>query len=131
MLRRPIDTASGTSPATLTGRIQAKLDGRVRPMLQIHGGDIELVNSSPDSVVVRFHGACIGCPLRPLTIAALVEPAIREVAGSATVDSGTRVSAAAARRLAKLAASSRDAASHIHPALVASAEHAQHCSGKE
>ena len=124
-------TASPTSQRTLCERIQARLDGRVRPLLQTHGGDLEVVSSSPDSVVVRFRGACSGCPLRPVTLSALVEPVIREVAGSATVYAGARVSAAAARRLAMLAASTGWMTNQTYGADGADSEQVQFGKGKE
>ncbi len=51
----------------------------VRPMLASHGGDVELVSlTSPDTVEVRFLGACDGCPASMLTFAAGVRKAIED-----------------------------------------------------
>jgi Fe-S cluster biogenesis protein NfuA len=60
---------------------------RVRPYLQSDGGDITLVEITPDNVVkVRLSGACQGCPYSLMTLKAGVEqalikeiPEIREV----------------------------------------------------
>jgi Fe-S cluster biogenesis protein NfuA len=47
---------------------------RIRPCLQIDGGDIELTSISDDGFVkVRFLGACSTCPLSPMTLRAGVE----------------------------------------------------------
>jgi Fe-S cluster biogenesis protein NfuA len=47
---------------------------RIRPCLQIDGGDIELTSISEDGFVkVRFLGACSTCPLSPMTLRAGVE----------------------------------------------------------
>lgn len=41
----------------------------VRPHLQADGGDIELIDVTEDNVVkVRLQGACVGCPMRQMTL---------------------------------------------------------------
>lgn len=41
----------------------------VRPHLQADGGDVELVEVTDDNVVkVRLRGACVGCPMRQMTL---------------------------------------------------------------
>ena len=51
----------------------------VRPMLQSHGGDIELVSVEEDNTVkVRLQGACAGCPGAQMTLKQGVEQMIRE-----------------------------------------------------
>jgi len=41
----------------------------LRPHLQADGGDVEFVGVTGDGVVqVRFLGACIGCPMRQMTL---------------------------------------------------------------
>ncbi|MEF2232235.1 MAG: NifU family protein [Pseudodesulfovibrio sp.] len=49
-------------------RVEQVLD-KVRPMLQGDGGDVELVDVTPDGVVkVRLTGACKGCPMSQMTL---------------------------------------------------------------
>jgi Fe-S cluster biogenesis protein NfuA len=44
-------------------KVQAALD-KVRPALQADGGDVELVDVTPQGIVqVRLTGACHGCPM--------------------------------------------------------------------
>ena len=50
----------------------------VRPMLASHGGDAELVSVDDTSAVVRFLGACDGCPASALTFYSGVKKAIQE-----------------------------------------------------
>jgi Fe-S cluster biogenesis protein NfuA len=51
----------------------------VRPHLQADGGDVELVDVTDDGIVkVRFKGACVGCPMRQLTLQTGVGRVIRE-----------------------------------------------------
>ncbi len=50
----------------------------LRPELQAHGGDVELVEVTEDGVVkVRLTGACAGCPMSSLTLALGVERVLR------------------------------------------------------
>jgi len=49
-------------------RVKAALD-KVKPSLQADGGDVELVEVTPEGVVkVRLTGACSGCPMRQMTL---------------------------------------------------------------
>lgn len=66
--------------ANLAERVKSALE-RVRPYLQSDGGDISLVEITPDNVVkVRLSGACHGCPYSMMTLKAGVEQAlIKEV----------------------------------------------------
>lgn len=51
----------------------------IRPALQGHGGDIELVGTDDDNTVkVRLQGACQGCPGAAMTMKAGVERILRE-----------------------------------------------------
>jgi len=41
----------------------------LRPHLQADGGDVELIDVTEDGVVkVRLSGACVGCPMRQMTL---------------------------------------------------------------
>jgi Fe-S cluster biogenesis protein NfuA len=51
----------------------------VRPALQGHGGDIELVGTDDDNTVrVRLQGACQGCPGAAMTMRMGIERILRE-----------------------------------------------------
>lgn len=50
---------------------------RIRPYLQIDGGDVELVRIDEHGIVeLRLTGACNTCPLRHMTLRAGIERAI-------------------------------------------------------
>ena len=50
---------------------------RVRPYLQIDGGDVEVVNIKDESIVeLRLLGSCLGCPMSQMTLRAGVERVI-------------------------------------------------------
>jgi Fe-S cluster biogenesis protein NfuA len=58
--------------------IEKVLQEEVRPMLSMHGGDVELVDVTSEAVVkVRLTGGCVGCPGAQMTIASVVENAIK------------------------------------------------------
>jgi Fe-S cluster biogenesis protein NfuA len=51
----------------------------VRPALQSHGGDIELVGTDYDNTVrVRLQGACQGCPGAAMTMKMGIERILKE-----------------------------------------------------
>ncbi len=56
-----------------------KVLAKVRPMLQMDGGDVELVDVSADGVVkVRLQGACHGCPMSQMTLQHGIERALKK-----------------------------------------------------
>ena len=65
-------TTPSTIPSTpdpaLRERI-AKVINLIRPAVQSDGGDVEFVELTPDgTVLVRLHGACVGCPSSTMTL---------------------------------------------------------------
>lgn len=59
------------------GKLKAVLE-KVRPFLQMDGGDIELVAIEDKNALVRLTGACHGCPSAVYTLKMGVEQAIRK-----------------------------------------------------
>jgi Thioredoxin-like proteins and domains len=58
-------------------RVEAALE-RIRPAVQMDGGDVQLVDVSEDGVVtVQLMGACGGCPMSMLTLKAGIERIIK------------------------------------------------------
>ncbi len=50
----------------------------IRPALQADGGDVELVDVTPEGLVqVRLKGACHGCPMAQMTLKAGIEQALK------------------------------------------------------
>ena len=58
-------------------RVQAVI-GRIRPLIQSDGGDIELVDVVDNRATVRLTGKCVGCPSAQMTLFMGVEAAIKE-----------------------------------------------------
>ena len=51
----------------------------IRPNLQSHGGDVELVGTDEDNnVKVRLQGACSGCPGAQMTLKMGIERHLKE-----------------------------------------------------
>jgi Fe-S cluster biogenesis protein NfuA len=58
-------------------KVQTVID-EIRPQLQADGGDIELIDVTPEGVVrVRLQGACSGCPGAAMTLKAVVESLLK------------------------------------------------------
>ena len=52
---------------------------KVRPSLQVDGGDVELIEVSDEGVVkVRLTGACGGCPMATMTLKAGIERVLKK-----------------------------------------------------
>ena len=59
-------------------KVEAAL-GKIRPSLKADGGDVELVEVTPDVVVkVKLTGACRGCPMSEMTLKMGIERALRQ-----------------------------------------------------
>ncbi len=52
----------------------------IRPFLEADGGNISLVEITPDSVSVQLEGACLGCSVNQLTLKNGVEATIKKYA---------------------------------------------------
>jgi Fe-S cluster biogenesis protein NfuA/nitrite reductase/ring-hydroxylating ferredoxin subunit len=52
----------------------------VRPYLESHGGDVELLGIEQDSVRLRLQGSCSGCPSSTMTLKLAIENAIHKAA---------------------------------------------------
>lgn len=52
---------------------------KIKPSLQGHGGNVELVDITDDGVVkVRLTGACGGCPMSQITLSMGIEKTLKE-----------------------------------------------------
>jgi Fe-S cluster biogenesis protein NfuA len=69
----------GLHPVPLLERVQGALDG-VRPYLDQHGGDVELLGVDDGVVRLRLEGTCNGCPSSRVTLKSAIEEAIYKAA---------------------------------------------------
>lgn len=65
----------GLVRADLTTRVTRVID-TVRPYMQSHGGDVELVRVEGATAFVKLHGACNGCSMSAVTLREGVEEAL-------------------------------------------------------
>lgn len=71
-------TDSTTAVPSLVDRVRRIVD-RIRPAVQSDGGDLELVDVTPDGVVrIRLHGACVGCPSSQMTLKVGIEKNLKD-----------------------------------------------------
>lgn len=58
------------------GEVERTLD-RIRPFLQLDGGNVELVRLTEDGILeVRLTGSCVDCPMSRMTLRAGIERAV-------------------------------------------------------
>jgi Fe-S cluster biogenesis protein NfuA/nitrite reductase/ring-hydroxylating ferredoxin subunit len=69
----------GLHPVPLEGRVMQAL-GEVRPYLESHGGNVELLAVEGPAVHLRLEGSCSGCPSSAMTLKLAIENAIRKAA---------------------------------------------------
>jgi Fe-S cluster biogenesis protein NfuA len=67
----------GLHPVDLEMRVQEGL-AKVRPYLQSHGGNVELLEVAGNAVRLRLIGSCHGCPSSAVTLKTAIEKAIYE-----------------------------------------------------
>jgi Fe-S cluster biogenesis protein NfuA/nitrite reductase/ring-hydroxylating ferredoxin subunit len=73
----------GLHPHDVHRRVSDALD-RVRPYLGSHGGDVDLLEVTGDSVLLAFTGSCKSCPSSAVTLELAVEDAVRAAAPEIT-----------------------------------------------
>ena len=54
------------------------LEREVRPLVALHGGDVELLGFADGVVRLALRGACAGCPASQATLRGLVEKKLAE-----------------------------------------------------
>jgi NifU-like protein len=66
---------AATKPMTNLQKIQKISEAldKLRPQLQLDGGDVELVDVDGDTVSVALHGACMGCQMAGMTVSGIQE----------------------------------------------------------
>ena len=69
----------GLHPLDLETRVGNALN-KVRPYLESHGGNVELIEVAAGKVRLRMIGSCNGCPSSALTLKTAIEKAIYETA---------------------------------------------------
>lgn len=78
--RPPAPPREGTPGLTgpLADRVQIVLDTLVNPRIAAHGGEVELVDVTDDTIYVRMSGGCQGCSASAATLRMGVERMVKE-----------------------------------------------------
>ncbi len=69
----------GLHPLDVEARVEQALEG-VRPYLNSHGGDVELLGVQAGVAHLRLQGSCDGCPSSTMTLKLAIEEAIEKAA---------------------------------------------------
>jgi Fe-S cluster biogenesis protein NfuA/nitrite reductase/ring-hydroxylating ferredoxin subunit len=69
----------GLHPLPLEARVRAALD-EVRPYLESHGGNVDLLAVEDGVARLRLEGSCSGCPSSSMTLKLAIEEAIQKAA---------------------------------------------------
>lgn len=67
----------GIHPVSLEARLRGALD-KIRPYLQSHGGNVELVSLHQEVALLRLQGTCQSCPSSSITLELAVRQVIEE-----------------------------------------------------
>ncbi len=77
-LRPPQPLADAFDPDVHRDAV-ADIIASLRPIIQADGGDVELIDLTPQGVIrVRLKGACVGCPSASMTLRDGIERSVRE-----------------------------------------------------
>jgi Fe-S cluster biogenesis protein NfuA len=55
-----------------------KIIEKIRPYIQMHGGDVELLEVKDGTVKIKVSGACVGCAMAGQTYNGMLDGMIRE-----------------------------------------------------
>ena len=80
---RESSSPESTDSDSLESRAKHLVDVVLRPLIHADGGEIELVSTSAERLVVRLTGTCAGCPGRPYTLHGVIERAARKALNAA------------------------------------------------
>jgi Fe-S cluster biogenesis protein NfuA len=72
------DLTSVPAGATDAERMRALIEVVSAYIEHFHGGAVEMVSFDGETLEVRLSGACLGCPLSPVTLHGWVEGTVRQ-----------------------------------------------------
>ena len=72
------DTSGVPSDATDEERVRALVEALSAYIEQFHGGAVEMISFDGETLKIKMSGACLGCPLSPVTLHGWVEGTVRQ-----------------------------------------------------
>ena len=77
-LEQKVDLEIPVAENGLRAKVQEVLEA-IRPSLMAHGGDVTLVEITPDNIArLQLEGACNGCPMSQITLKMGIERVLAE-----------------------------------------------------
>jgi len=72
------DTSAIPANASSEERMRALIETLSAYIENFHGGSVDLVSFDGDTLKVHLSGACLGCPLSPVTLHGWVEGTVKQ-----------------------------------------------------
>jgi Fe-S cluster biogenesis protein NfuA len=72
------DTSNVPANASAEERMRALIETLSAYIENFHGGAVEMVAFDGETLQIRMSGACLGCPLSPVTLHGWVEGTVRQ-----------------------------------------------------
>ena len=72
------DTPNTNTGSTDLTKLQEVIDNEIRPALQAHGGDMEIVSYENNVLTIKYQGACGGCPGAAMSTLPMIQEMLRE-----------------------------------------------------
>ena len=72
------DTSGVPSDASDEDRVRALIEALSAYIEQFHGGAVEMISFDGETLKIKMSGACLGCPLSPITLHGWVEGTVRQ-----------------------------------------------------
>ena len=72
------DTSGVPVDATDEERMRALIEALSAYIEQFHGGAVEMIGFDGETLSVKLSGACLGCPLSPVTLHGWVEGTVKQ-----------------------------------------------------
>jgi len=63
--------------AKIRDKIEKILE-KIKPLVKMHGGDVELIEVNEEEVVLKIFGTCVNCPLVDLTYNKIIGELIKK-----------------------------------------------------
>ena len=84
-IEQPKTDGSTAPEAGVIASVMKALSGFVVDLVKADGGELYLVDATPEDVHLHLTGTCAGCPGANITRERLLEPAVRSAAPKANV----------------------------------------------
>ena len=72
------DTSNVPANASAEERMRALIETLSAYIENFHGGAVELISFDGETLKIKMSGACLGCPLSPVTLHGWVEGTVRQ-----------------------------------------------------